>query len=341
MSRSLTCIHLLNNFSGSPNVLATVLNGLNKKQYKVTLITSFNNNGFLSNVEKVSRKNINYTFKENKFLRLFQFIKFQVLAAFYINKTAKNEIIYINTILPFFPALIAKLNGQKVMYHVHEAYPKKSVFNKFLFLIVQLTATKIICVSKYVKDSLGLKSQKKAFVVYNSLNIDFLHKKMPKNSEKIDKVVLMISSARGYKGIFEFCKLAMVLPQYKFNLVCDASEKEINDLFYKYKNINNLKIIGTQTNLHPFYAEADLILNLSNPKQIIETFGLTVLEGLSYGIPAIVPPVGGITELVDETINGLKVDVNNKELLIKSIISILNNDIVYKLICMSVISHIP
>jgi len=32
----------------------------------------------------------------------------------------------------------------------------------------------------------------------------------------------------------------------------------------------------------------------------VETFGLTILEGMTYKLPAIVPPVGGVIELVEE-----------------------------------------
>lgn len=331
MNKRVSCIHLLNNFSGSPNVLATVADGLCKENYKVTVVTSFNNIGFLSDLQQVVRKNINYSFKENKFLRLLHFIEFQLLAAFYVMKIDRNEIIYINTVQPFLPAIIAKLKRQKVIYHIHEAYPTKSLLNKFLFRVVYLTASKIICVSNYVKDELEPVLQYKAFVVYNSLSHNFLDNRIAKKTEKERKNILMISSAREYKGIFEFCELAISLPKYNFNMVCDTSEKEIQNIFYKYLDVPNLHIYGTQENLHPYYAVADLVMNLSNPQQIIETFGLTVLEGMSYGIPAIVPPVGGIAELVEDNVNGYKVNVNDKELLMDRISSLLEEEGLYQL----------
>jgi glycosyltransferase involved in cell wall biosynthesis len=39
-------------------------------------------------------------------------------------------------------------------------------------------------------------------------------------------------------------------------------------------------------------------LNLSRIDEWIETFGLTILEALAFGIPVIVPPVGGPSEIV-------------------------------------------
>lgn len=54
-----------------------------------------------------------------------------------------------------------------------------------------------------------------------------------------------------------------------------------------------------------------MVLNLSRPDAWVETFGLTVIEAMAYGIPVIVPPVGGIAELVENGINGYKADSRN------------------------------
>lgn len=330
MNRQVICFHLFNNFSGSPNVLATVINELSRKKYKVTLVTSFNNGGFLSDVICAEKINIPYLFKNNLFLRLFQFFKYQVLASVCLLRISRKAIVYINTIQPFLPAIVARVRGHKIIYHVHEAYPKKSTFTKFLFYVLQTTTNKIVCVSEYVKSQLNYKAVSKAHVVYNSLSTNFIKNQTSKLNSKGRKSIIMVSSAKEYKGIFEFCKLALLLEQYDFLLVCDATKQEISVLFSNYKNISNLQIFPTQTNIHPFYAKADLILNLSNPKQIIETFGLTIIEGMSYGLPAIVPPIGGITELVIDGFNGFHVDVNEKDIIIEKIHSVLQNENLYK-----------
>lgn len=325
MKRKIVCIHVNNGFSGSPNVLATVVEGLHNENYDVTLVTSFNNDGFLSYTRCTLKKNISYIFKNNKFLRLFQFLKFQLFSGFFIFSTNKNDIIYLNTIQPFFSAIVARLRGMKVIYHFHESYPKKSIFIKFLYFIVEITASDIICVSQYVQNQLNEKSLNKSIVIYNSLSTDFFNNKIKIEKEIGRKKILMVSSAREYKGIFEFCKLAMKLNEYDFTLVCDATRKEINVLFKDYLNISNLKIIETQKIMHNFYAQSDMIVNFSITNQIIETFGLTILEGMNYGLPSIVPPVGGITELVNEGMNGFKVDSLETDELISKIRMILED----------------
>lgn len=325
-------VHLLNNYSGSPNVLSNIVEQVTGRGIYTILITSFNNEGFLSKIKCEKHINVEYRFYENQFLRLLCFLRFQLLASFHVSLLSKDTVVYINTIQPFLPAIVAKIKGLKVIYHVHEAYPDLSVLNKFLFSVLNNTATKIICVSKYVSLNLYIKDAARVHVVYNSLNSEFTNMINLENKTIYmnRKTVLMISSARPYKGIFQFCELAKNLHDYNFILVCDTTSENIQILFAEFLNLNNLNIYPTQVNLHSFYQKADLLLNLSNPNLIIETFGLTVLEAMSYGIPAIIPNMGGIVELVENGYNGYHVDVNDLELLKSKIVDLLEDNELYK-----------
>lgn len=53
------------------------------------------------------------------------------------------------------------------------------------------------------------------------------------------------------------------------------------------------------------------MVSLTNPKLVVETFGLTPLEAMSAGLPVIVPNVGGIAEMVENGVNGYKTDVQD------------------------------
>ena len=110
------------------------------------------------------------------------------------------------------------------------------------------------------------------------------------------------------RGVIEFVRIAQQLPGLQFELVLNASEEEIHTFFMHEDIPGNLALFPSQSDVHPFYRRASLVLNLSLPDQWVETFGLTALEAMSYGLPVIVPPVGGITELVNHGENGYQMD---------------------------------
>lgn len=78
-------------------------------------------------------------------------------------------------------------------------------------------------------------------------------------------------------------------------------------------NKANIQIHPRQTDVTRFYNEASIVLNLSDKDKFIETFGLTALEAMSAGLPVIVPTVGGIAEMVEDGVNGYRIDVGEVE----------------------------
>ncbi len=68
-----------------------------------------------------------------------------------------------------------------------------------------------------------------------------------------------------------------------------------------------MSIYPRQSDVAPFYGEASVVLVLTNPRMAIETFGLTALEAMTAGLPCVVPPVGGIAEMVTDGVNGYQI----------------------------------
>jgi glycosyltransferase involved in cell wall biosynthesis len=199
-------------------------------------------------------------------------------------------------------------------------------------MIAEKTATSAI----YVSSFLLLKDKLKGgdcHLVYNALSEKFIIKSNMHSFKYNGKMnVLMLSSLKEYKGVFEFIKLAAILPSVSFELVINASSEKINDFFNSFEMSENIKIYPSQSDVHPFYEKANLVLNLSHPLKWIETFGMTILEAMAYSIPVIVPPVGGITELVETGFNGYKIDVRD----LNSIAQVINelsvdNELLFKL----------
>lgn len=68
---------------------------------------------------------------------------------------------------------------------------------------------------------------------------------------------------------------------------------------------------------------------MTNPRQTVETFGLTALEAMSAGLPVIVPTQGGIAEMVEDGKNGYKIDVQELDAVGKHICVLLDNRELY------------
>lgn len=332
--KNITFIHLLNDYSGSPLVLSNVIRGIQNYGYKCHLITSGNSEGFLSNLENVSYQFFNYRFRENKLWRLVLYFYTQLIIFCKVIFNRKpDSLIYINTLLPFGAALGGWLSGQKVIYHIHETSLKPLILKQFLKWIANLTSDYSIYVSEHLRKTEGLPDSEGA-TIHNALSDLFKNtaeqykSKEAKHSKDFN--VLMLCSLKKYKGVLEFVKLSEMLPEIRFKMVINSEQSAIDHFFKEIEIPPNLSIFSSQKNVHPFYQNAHLVLNLSHPEQWIETFGMTILEGMYYGLPSIAPPVGGPTEIVENAINGYLIDQRNLDEIAGKIIELSEDKNLYQ-----------
>lgn len=310
----LVCFHLFNDFSGSPKVLSLVMEGLADKGIRIDIVTS-RGEGALSGLAKRREVRINqytYRFSGNGLVTMLRYTGVQLyiflLAFRYL--FCKDTIFYINTILPVGAALAGWLMGKRIVYHYHEDAGTKGTFYRLLAGIMQKLASEIICVSEYQRSF--LKRRKGVYVVPNAVSKVFVEQLEPDSQKAFDrKRVLMLGSLKEYKGTREFIELARKLKEYAFELVLNETAENIAGFWNAsgMRQPENLTVYPRQDNVAPFYNRASVVLNLSNKNLFIETFGLTALEAMSAGLPVIVPSVGGIAELVEDGVNGYRIDV--------------------------------
>jgi len=302
-------IHLLNDYSGSPKVLSQVINSIKKEDYEIALYTGKSEEGFLSGL---TDNHYHYFYKrfENRYFTLITFMVSQITLFFKLLKYRnENVIFYVNTMLPFGAGLAGKVINKPVLYHIHETSIRPIRFKNFLRNIVQNSAKKIIFVSNAVKESESFKIIPQA-IIYNSLSSEFINMAQESNYIPIRNYyfnVLMVCSLKKYKGVDEYIDIATQCQKYKninFKLILNAEQSDIDNYFHNENLPINLTLITRQKNLIPFYRETSLLLNLSRVDQWIETFGLTITEAMAFGIPVIVPPIGGPTEIVEEGEDG-------------------------------------
>jgi glycosyltransferase involved in cell wall biosynthesis len=111
--------------------------------------------------------------------------------------------------------------------------------------------------------------------------------------------------------------------------VLNATRYNIDCFFAGFILPPNLYVHSTQSNVHPFYERASIVLNLSRHDQWIEPFGMTALEAMYYRKPVIVPSIGGIAELVDDHVNGFCVDTSDINVVVEKIVLLSTNQSLY------------
>ena len=313
--------------------MRVVLQGLLDEGYDVDLYSS-SGPGVLNKLNssrgRLEFYKYRYVYSSHKvltFLR-FSFVQLKLFFCALRYSPKDNVVLYINTILPVGAALAARLRGVRVVYHYHEnAYAKNGAY-RFLAKVMQHWANRIVCVSRYQSGFLSRKEG--VFVVPNVLSKTLSQSLKLHIEEGFErKEVLMLSSLKSYKGTEEFINLAALMPEFRFVLVLNDTQQHIDHYLRSVHLSENISVYPRQNKVAQFYNRASLVLNLSNKSKVIETFGLTALEAMTAGLPVLVPTVGGIAELVEDGVNGYKIDVADMEGLERTIRSILSNRELY------------
>jgi L-malate glycosyltransferase len=219
---------------------------------------------------------------------------------------------------------MGKIMRKTVISHVHEFEVSPKILNKFLFWVIRNSADHLITVSGVLAENPSLAPRVPTVIsncVTRELEVRAGRNLFPDSNFR----VLMLASLRPYKGIHEYLELARQIPELSFDLVMSDSKEEV-DRWEGENNLPlNLHVYPVQRDVVPFYQKASLVINLAHKDKWLETFGMTVLEGMHFGLPAIVPTQGGVTELVEEGVNGFLVDYTELEQ-IKNLIIQLSSD---------------
>ncbi len=333
MKPHIICFHLFNDYSGSPKVLTMVLNALLTKGYQIDLESTkggqLDEMSIFTNINKIKKK---YNYSHNTIHEILRYCAVQLYTFLLSFRWLfhKNIVFYINTLLPLGPALAGRIMGKHVVYHYHENAFVKGFFYKILAKFMQILAHEIICVSNH--QASFLKQKRKVFVIPNALTKKFKDR-LVQNPEDafMRKSVLMLGSLKQYKSPLEFIEIANEMKQYSFVLVVNDTQENINSFINEHHITlcNNITIYPRQNDVVPFYNKASLVLNLSNKQMDVETFGLTILEAMSCSLPVIVPTEGGVAEMVEDGMNGYKIDVQELNKIKETINLILSDKDLY------------
>lgn len=326
-------VHLLNDRSGSPRVLCSAIASLSLEQNRLRLFVGSDGSGCL---DGAGIETIRYWYRRTPYrlLTLITYLTSQLalmIRLFRARDIDRDALIYVNTLLPFGAALYGWMTGRRVVYHLHEVSVSPASLKWFLTTVARRTARGLIYVSDFHRNCLPITGVP-ASTVHNALDEVFLARATESPySYRRDGVfrVLMLASLRDYKGVPEFLALVEKFsnrPDIHFDLVANEDAAAIRRYFAGTSVQSNLTIHTRTNDPATHYSQASLVLNLSRPDQWVETFGLTLLEAMAFGVPVIAPPVGGPVELVRDGHEGFLIDCRNADDLANKVLQLAGDE---------------
>ena len=308
-------IHNQNDFSGSTQVARMTISSLKLSSEVDIYLAEGEEDGLLNDYYSSFKTYANIFKKRSKISKLVSFIIGQIhlfiKICFTVGTKGKHKVVYVNTMLPVGAMLACLLMRQKYIVHVHELSIGYIFIERHVVQRLISNASGVIYVSKYQKKRLANIRNKKKLVVYNGTDISTLERS---NVKATNFRVLMLCSARKYKGIDAFLKVSknyLSRDTVTFRLVINGSRLDFNRTWPELPS--NVEIFFNQSNVEAHYNASNIVLNLSDPQYWIETFGMTIIEAMQFGIPSIVPNLGGPKEIVESSKSGSIVDPLNIE----------------------------
>ena len=279
--------------------------------------------------QNLAYKNLNlYLFK--KTINIFNdFFSFKILS-FLIRRNLNYKIIHLHQPHPFSYFYILLLPFKKKIIVTYHSDILRFNYIKWIVRFIELFANRYIDLyhfsSKIYKENCQLRRVENFFIESFSINkkkikSENIRNNFIKNLPK--KYVLFIGRDRHYKG---FDKLKdIILLNFHINFVCLTNYK------FDFKS-KNLKKINNINDDEKIYLIKNSYIHINTSDNMAESFGFSILESLSFGVPTIVFNMNsGTNYLIRNNFNGYIIDNFNINLFSKRINDLYNNSKLYKI----------
>jgi glycosyltransferase involved in cell wall biosynthesis len=329
--RMMVFAHLLNDRSGSTRVLRSIIAGIGTPTSNLLFVGGMAG-GLLDEANgRVSR----YWYRRgrNRWTTLPAYLLSQIVL-FYVlcrdRRIARDAVIYVNTMMPFGAALFGWVTHRVVVYHLHEVSVRPWLLRSFLTGIARLTAARLIYVSDAHRATLPV-APARAMTIHNAVDPSLLRiaSEMKLRTPPRPFTVVMLCYNRKFKGVPAFFELAARLADrddIRFHLVLSDGLDEAE----ARPHGANITLFPPTDRPEDHYRSAAVVANLSRPDLCVETFGLTLLEGMAFGVPVIAPPVGGPAELVRNGQEGLLIDSRDIDALVMGVTRLADDDALWR-----------
>ncbi len=241
--------------------------------------------------------------------------------------------------------IAGRLYGKcKIVYTRHSVFdqpeklkkfPKKTIYG----LIDNLTCDKIIAVSPAAKDNITEigSNQKKIEIIFNGVDKvirlsdeekqDIKNKYFINESDFVVSIIARLEEVKGHRFVLKTCEeLLEKAPNIKIIIAGNGTLEEEIRCIVKEKKLINTIVTGFVSDIYKIENITDLQINASYGT---EATSLSLLEGFSLGIPAVVSDFGGNPYVVKDDYNGFLFQKNNCSQLTNRILQIYENKDLY------------
>ena len=338
-SKKILITHSSNDLYGASKILISTIEILIKNGFDIHLFLPYDGPlNKMSIIKKTNLKIINLGIFRKKYFNLLGLINrlfFVIKSALYLNKYIKNnniDLIYINTSTIISPAIAAKFNRKKVIYHIHEIPNSSNIYSKILSIFLNNFSSDIIVVSKAVKNFwLSRKlNKKKIKLIYNGLKLENT-KKRKKKSKHI--ILTNISRIIPYKGQLYLLKIVKKLIKFNskfiFYIIGDtypgyAKYEELLKQYVKDNDLeNNVVFAGFKEDTNKYLKDSNFFIHTPVEPDPLPT---VILESINLDIPVIATRLGGAVEILNNGKGGLLIPSNNINVSADLIIKYMENE---------------
>lgn len=326
--RRILFVQYRDNVSGAPRVLADAVRWALDAGIQAEILTS-PTEGFLHEVQGAALRHLRSRFGQpGARPGWLQFAWMQIEASIEVLKARWRgcDGVWFNTLYQPLPLLVALLVFPLRVVHLHEV-PRPRWIGTVLGLPVRLAATHALFVSRFAMREGSFAGGAKAHLVPNGVP------SLPDPAGIADRFrhrrVVLAASLAPFKGAAAFVALARRCPDIAFRLALDGTEAQARELLGPQAPPANLELLCGHHDRAGLFGDASVVVNATLPRLRAETFGLTVAEAMGWGIPAIVPPAGGIVELVDDGATGFLRDPEDLEAMESALRDLLSEETRY------------
>ena len=248
------------------------------------------------------------------------------------------ELVYSNTAAVLIGAWVAKKNGLKHVWHIHEIIEQPKLLNQFLGWQMRRGADKLIVVSDAVAKcwESHLLDKTSLIKIYNgietmiqSVTIDYRKQfNLPDDAIALGLAgrIHVIKGQPYFLAIAKALKVRSTTSNIHFLIAGDpyaGQEYLVDEMFAlirEYKLEAEVHYLGKVEQMSNFYAAIDVLVVSSVQPDSLPT---VILEAMQYGIPVAATAQGGALEMVKENETGIFIPLDNAILAAEKIHAIL------------------